>query len=495
MNINAGTTQLIYLAANSTARFVGLGSFQFAQPTSPIVPSAPQQIQSGGSVVGPYPFETRVYVFAESVVSISSNDLDINPNRQVRNPENTLIFMGDSIAGSSYSETATSSAYLDFGFMSWAQALSGARFEILNPNAAQGGTTSRTWVTRVDTEVLPYAPGWVVCYLGTNDVGSDIPYEESIANFGSIFDRILQNGSRLVVCTVIPYGAANPLVTVARNTARNRLNAWLAQYCSLNPGAYLVDTFAIVADPASATGAARANFLYDNLHPSALGARAMGSAVAAVLSQYTVDSAAHVSGFTDNWAYDPNALNKISNPLFNSATGVAGATSPGAGTTITATSIAREWTVQSVAGGTSTTVCTTPAAPDGIGNAQRLVISGTNATDEITLRTGSLAAARLVEGDVLYGECFVRITSASALEGVRLTWLYNVNGVGRTISCMSPQFQAYDQANADLLVLRTPTFVVPPGTLTSGQLTLTAFFGGAGGATIDVWRAALRKIL
>jgi hypothetical protein len=220
----------------------------------------------------------------------------------------------------------------------------------------------------------------------------------------------------------------------------------------------------------------------------------MGQVVADVLTKFTTDSAFHVSAFTDNYAYDASGLNKISNPLFNATTGTAGATAAGAGTTITATSIGRNWTVATVAGGTSTTVCTTPAAPDGIGNAQRLVITGTNATDQITLRTGSLASARLVAGERLYAECFVRIASATALEGIRLTWFYLVDGVTYTFSAMSLQNKPYSQTNADLLVLRTPEFTVLPGVLTSGQLSMNIFFDGAGGCTADIWRMALRKV-
>lgn len=404
---------------------------------------------------------------------------------------NTLVSIGDSIAANSYVESGTTFAYTDIGIFSWARALLSGRFADLNPRAALGGTTTTDWVSRVETEVLPYSPGWVFCYLGTNDISGDIPFEQSVANFKRIFGRILAQGSRLVVCTILPYGAGNANLTVARNVARSKLNAWLTWFATTTPNVELVDLHKIFIDSASATGAARSGYLWDDLHPSATGARAGGTEIASVVDSVSIDKSFHVSSFAENYSYSSSALNKVSNPLFNSASGTAGASSAGAGTTITATSIARDWTVATVAGGTSTTVCTTPAAPDGIGNSQRLVISGTNATDQVTLRTGSLASSRLVAGEILSGEAFISLSSCTALEGVRLTWSYIVDGVTYSYSDMSPQIKAYSQADLTKMLLKTPPFQVRSGTLTSGQLSVALFFDGAGGATANIWRAGL----
>ena len=409
-------------------------------------------------------------------------------------PSNTFVLMGDSIAANWYVTSTNATAYSDFGFMSWAQALSGQRLVDLNPPAALGGTTSRTWLTRVETEVLPYSPGWVVCYLGTNDISGDIPVEETIANLGNIWGRILAAGSRLIVCTVLPYGAGNALNILSRNVARSRLNRWIMSFASTTPGVRCADTYTAAVDHASTVGACKANVLWDDLHPSGLGARLLGRVVADVIEREVVDAGLHVASFTDSWTYSPLATNKLTNPLFNSATGTAGATSAGAGTTITATSIARDWTVATVAGGTSTTVCTTPAAPDGVGLAQRLVITGTNATDAVTLRSGSLASARLVAGERMFGEVFIRLTNCVNVRSIRLLWSYGVDGVTTNHTGFSPQNTAFDQTDTGTLVLRTPEFTVPAAALTSGQLQITVAFTGAGSCNVDVWRPSLRVV-
>jgi len=418
--------------------------------------------------------------------------------------KNDIMVVGDSWAARAYNVSGLAVSYQDTSPLSWAQALSGQKLNFVNPTAAVGGTTSTDWLTLIDPALLGYTPKFVVCFLGINDISVDTAVATTIANLQVIYDKILATGASLIACNVGSYGPGYSVVgdTLAVKTARRAiLNKWIADFVAARSNCHLIDTFSILVDPNNGNGyslAANADTNPTNgIHPSAQGARRIGAAIATIINGVvTTDSNYHASSYTDGYEYDSASTNRLSNPLFLSS---GGTTSVGAGTTITATVIAASWTVTTAAGGTATVVCTTPARTvandgDAIGNNQRMAITGTNSTDQVTLSGGSIGA-RFTAGDVVVGEAFIRVTSATALQGVRLSISSSADAVSETKSGMSyvAANASYDQSDC-LMVIRTPPITVRSGTLTSTIWQLIVKFSGAGGATVDVGRAAWRKI-
>ena len=69
-----------------------------------------------------------------------------------------------------------------------------------------GGTTSADWANgRLATYLSGYSPGWVVCFLGVNDIANDVPLETTKSNLQAVYAACLAQGCRLIICNVPPY--------------------------------------------------------------------------------------------------------------------------------------------------------------------------------------------------------------------------------------------------------------------------------------------------
>jgi lysophospholipase L1-like esterase len=424
-------------------------------------------------------------VVSNGIPYVPNAPFDVNPPAEVGPtllPEwnetggNTAVTFGDSIAITT-AQIGNNFAVYDYSFFAWYQTLAQNPFNFV-ADAAVGGSTTQSCLDRIYPDVVARRPAWCVLHVGTNDIGTDVPTATIINNYRQILSILTANKIKVVVCSVIPYGPAYVLLTVARNVARNAVNDFLRNYCRDNSGLVFVDAFGAMIDPASATGAARADYTRDLLHPSPLGARAIGAAMVTALDSFVVKNRGLVSALSDTFDYDATALNRVSNPLFT-----------GAGP------VATSWNVSALGGATSTN--TTVARSDGIGQNQNMVIvSGAN-NDAYSVRTGSISS-RFTAGDAVYGEVAVSVSSATNLKGVRLLATHTANSVPFVWTAMSNQASTaaqYDQADW-AGVIRTPVYVVPSGTpLTGSILTLDCIFGGVGGATVQVGRASWRRVI
>ena len=419
--------------------------------------------------------------------------------------KNSVLVIGDSWGGRHYSASAQAWTYADIGAITWAQALSGQRLNIVSPEAALGGTTSADWANgRLATYLSGDSPGWVVCFLGVNDIANDVPLETTKNNLQAVYAACLARGCRLIICNVPPYGptyVVSGASLATKNANRALLNEWIANYVAAHSNCWLIDQFSALVSPTDTSGYMVSANSDDTvgtpgLHSTATGARVVGALIAAIFNANGVfDSNIHASSYIDSYDYDTNSRNRISNPLM---LGSGGSTSPGAGTTIVGTVVPQNWTVASLAG-TSTTTVTTPARTvsndgDVIGNNCRMSIAGAAAGELISLRSGSISS-RFAQGDLIVGEAFVRVSSASGLKGVRLLAQSVQGGVTYTATGMS--FPAsgykYDNSNA-LLVIKTPPLLIGAGALSGHVLTLDVAFASAGGAIVDVGRVSWRRV-
>lgn len=421
-----------------------------------------------------------------------------------------LVVIGDSWGQRNYSASGLVASYLDLGVTRWALALSGQRMEQILPLSAVGGTTSGDWLANRLEPVLAQLtePCRIQVFLGTNDISSDVPAgdvtapETSIYNLNRIFNRILGAGHILCINTVPPYGpsyVAQGASLAAKNANRRLLNRWIASFAANNGSVEFIDQYALLVDPANADGCMYAAYEdaltgggnNPGIHCSAAGARAVGAAWAARWVGL-IDPRQHTATNTDSYDTDTGGPNRLSNPLF---TGTGGTSTPGAGTTITATTIAQGWSVSSGAG-TSTTVCTVEARTvandgDANGNNQVLTITGAGAADVVSLRTGSLAG-RFAVGDQLYAEISIRVTNMAQVKGIRLSANHVLDGVPQVTTDMSYLSSGANYGQQDeTIILRTPVYTVGQAAALTGQiLGLDIAFAGVGGtATVRAGKA------
>ncbi len=75
-------------------------------------------------------------------------------------------------------------------------------------NAGVGGNTSRNGVERIDRDVMPHKPDFVLVEFGNDvirDVNRHVSLEEYDENFGKMFNKVVEeNGGELIIMTFTP---------------------------------------------------------------------------------------------------------------------------------------------------------------------------------------------------------------------------------------------------------------------------------------------------
>ncbi|MCP4615994.1 MAG: hypothetical protein GY844_06120 [Bradyrhizobium sp.] len=169
------------------------------------------------------------------------------------------------------------------GFVTWLQAASGQRFDIIYNGALSGDTTGNA-LSRLNRDCLAYRPQVVMMQmLGINDTSpgnGNIAEDAIYANQTDIINQITLSGATLVLLTTTPVASSEPAgrATLTNMSRVNRLNSRLREYCKGKPGVILVDVWKQVVNPLDSTGLAAAALLRttDKIHYSMRGARAIG---------------------------------------------------------------------------------------------------------------------------------------------------------------------------------------------------------------------------
>ena len=336
---------------------------------------------------------------------------------------------------------------------------------------------------------------------GTNDVslyatewgGSLTACENGVvASRIARWQNAISKGAGLVIALdCLPVGSASVYTTAQKQTLL-RINRRLAEAARLYPSVRWVDGSAALTDPTSATGLVRAGTLYDNdRHPSAWGAWLIAkeamrdAAIAAMKVQRPVLSSALDCIQSD--ATSKNVLNTATG-LVTGSTGAAGGTGM-SGTVVTGLTASR------YTGSGATIAASVVAAPNGIGNAQRLVVSSAVAGDAVrALILPGVTAAEVPQGTWGYFECMVQITSGVNLYAVCALagTVYTGGSLGGALSSSVMAFASNESGGAiasETLYLRSPPVYFPSDatalTYVKGEVYLQ--FGGAGGCTADLY--------
>lgn len=418
-----------------------------------------------------------------------------------RAPANTLAVVGDSITAHWFTLSAGATTTYDikqYGYLTWALALSNQRLTVIS-DQSQGGT----YVTSAGpgnnfsvqlTAAIASGAGHLLIMGGLNDIENGVTLAAIKAAWRVLIARAVAAGMRVWWCTESPISVAGAGYTKARQVANMQMNDWIRQYVATSTNAAIrhavtvVDLYSKAVDPSSGTG----DFITNggtaalNDHPTNVSAYYMGKELARVWNLFVMETPQLVTSNVDNYGYDSGSSNILDNGLFvNSTAGV------GTGWTVTL-------------GGAGGNVSSITSRADGFGNDQQLLATWTVAapTDYVRMSTADLKA-RVSDGDTLVFMCAIDVSSITNLSNIRVQLTMNGAGIGAGAigkTATAAQLDTADKAMPEAYTAIYKTYPITydaatMGALTSVTVNITIWGTAAGGATLKVGRASLRKQL
>lgn len=423
----------------------------------------------------------------------------------------TIAAIGDSIVANCYSQSpsaynpagTTSSNFNARSWIGWLNALSGNSFTPVYIGGVAGERTDQI-LTRLPI-ALSYAPRWLIDEGGTNDVSQitdPVACENAIVNNRlTVWSAAQKTLTRVIALSVPPVTSATAF-NATQQAVIARVNRKLKALAAIFPNVTYVDTHGTLVDPTSASGYALTANNFDAIHPSPRGAFLMGQRIWNAISSQVTPYTGLIASQTDCVQIDA-----LSRQLVNGADALfLGGTGGTAGTNVTGT-VATNWTCGIATGSTGTAVASIVAAPDGVGNAQRLVISGAANNDEFRwLHFTTNTLAQIPAGTRFYMEVAVQVTSPVNLRCIYVSPFVQFTG-GAASSPQasygllpttgdSPIPNSGFGGSSAPFVIRSPVVQMPSDATALSQVRAQVFaaFGAASGsATVDVYRVSLVK--
>lgn len=401
-----------------------------------------------------------------------------------------VIVFGDSRAAAE-TTAATNSTYTNNrGVFAISNAIADQRM-ILVRNAGIGGNTLVDLLARYDTDVKPYAPqaAWMVLWCDLNDIDGTTTLAQMQERNALLFSKAQADGIQVVEFLGYAPGT-NAGWSAARVQQLIQYNAWRKRQQEARSGYFCIDAFAAVTDPTSSPAATANAYLTDSggaaYHISVQGAAKIAKPLAAIWQQFVPAKPLLVTSVYDNYGAASSNLNVFDYGLFQGTTGTKG--TGAADETVFdsgfVAGVATGCTVRRNSGG-GTVKCSVGPASSGIGNAQKLNITGVTTASEIyQLAISSPQVARGVAGASYEAKCRVRIKNPVNLHAVYMRTLITIGGVSyqaRSIADSSPVVGGYPEDIT--LTLRVPVTQLPAsGSITVFEPQVLAVFTGSGGS-------------
>lgn len=330
-------------------------------------------------------------------------------------------------------------------------------------------------------------------YIGVNDASQSVSAATASANIIAIINYALSNALRVVWIPAIPQTSAGTMTATTRNLLIQTNHIVKRAVVDLK-NVDILDVASVLIDYSNANGYMAANNAYDVVHPSNAGGFFWGLALYNLILYRAPVPYPAISSPVDDYAVDNNSNQLLSDPL------LLGATSASAGTGVTGTQLTA-LTIQRLTGGASDTcISSIISAPDGIGNAQRLVFTaGTGACSFRCIQAANVT--KVVAGGRYYVECYVQVSNVTNFEKVSLSAEGSVTSITYPTPFTGSLLNASTAKNINytgtvIFKLRTPIITIPADATAINYLRNSVFiyFSGIGGGTIDIYRRAVYKI-
>jgi lysophospholipase L1-like esterase len=142
-------------------------------------------------------------------------------------------------------------------------------------NRGISGECSRHFVERLESNIIPLKPDFLLVIIGTNDLSQGITTEEVMENLSNAIDFIQTEspGTAILLSSLLPVNTALPdviskfVVGTRTNEAIQKLNLTIKELAIQKRIAY-VDVFEMLIDQ---TGNLKADCTMDGLHPNVKG--------------------------------------------------------------------------------------------------------------------------------------------------------------------------------------------------------------------------------
>lgn len=405
----------------------------------------------------------------------------------------TLVF-GDSKGAREWLNSATDVSTVGYGALNHANLITGQCWDVV-ANLGVSGDTTDQMLARLDTAVaVARRCGWVLFHGGTNDLyGSLKTAAQTIPNLATIADAFLDTGANVVWFNETP----RAFVDQNKVSYQLQLNAWGREFQRRRKHFYAFDAADAMSDPASTQFAAAAGLLDGSVHWNNACAYLIGARYAARFGGMAIPQSHLASSAADVYSVSSLSGQLFANPLFTGSGGTPSNTAGGNAPTGTIAASVQVDKSGHGSGSASTCVCSTVARADGFGNNQRLVIANAINGDRYLIRNTGNISAGVSPGHLVQLEGELTVASHTNLGALHIYLQYQVDG-GSVITahCLRNDTAnvAYPAAFAGGKY-RTRPVRLPAGTaLTALQVRAEARFVGAGGATVDLGRAALRNL-
>jgi len=429
-----------------------------------------------------------------------------------------VVQIGDSILGQAYTAefpancdptildtTISARSTRSRGILPVLNALMGMPFLPVYYGAVTGTTTNTILASAANI----FNRNFDMCFEdgGTNDISLFVTEWVTlaaaeagvVANRQAVWAKAIAAGAKCIVALAIPPVGASAGWTTAQKAAACRINAALAKAAAQNACIRWIDLHEPLVDSTLSTGLMKTSVLWDSdKHPGSYGAYLIARKI---MQDAWIASMAikrpMLSSQLDCIQNDTSSKN-----LLNASVGLAtGATGASGGTGSSGTILNGITTNRVV--GTPSTVASIVAAPNGVGNAQRLVVTSGALNDQV--RALILPGSTLTEfprGSWGYFECLCQVTSATNFLAVTVTagatWvggsLSSQTAVGLSLPNTGETGSAY--TNSDILTLVSEPFYMPTDitslTFNKGELFFT--FSDVGGATFDIYQMRWVKL-
>lgn len=178
----------------------------------------------------------------------------------------TIFALGDSItAGHPYHSPNLALYGLNDDVTTAYPYVLGQSLDISIVNRGVGSDTTSGMLARLTADVIDYRPDRTIVLAGINDIGLGSSAATIIANLGGIYSRLIDNGSDVMACTILPAGTLDS----AKESILDEVNDWIL--AQANDHITVVDTFSVFNDPADPYDLLPIYDSGDHVHPSIIG--------------------------------------------------------------------------------------------------------------------------------------------------------------------------------------------------------------------------------
>jgi hypothetical protein len=289
----------------------------------------PEATSDGAEVYGPQISDVSIILSSSGALDYQTVMGDMTIGRKEEGPIRVVID-GDSFAANGVFRDSVQHLWTVRGW--WVHALSYIRgnIRVLNMGGV-GGMTAQQILARFDTQVAPFAPCEVWAIIGQNNLPDTDGGAGAVQAIQQYAQKCRELGCTLRLGTVTPRHGSNQTTTIRDNViAINEAIRGLARVgvCKV------FDSHAVMADPASSTGAARTGSTYDEgsvgLHPNAQSASRIGREFARRFASEFQNIRVRPSAVTDSRQVTTSSKQLVLNPKLSGASATAGTGASGA---------------------------------------------------------------------------------------------------------------------------------------------------------------------